>query len=120
MAAIDTNPTQAWLGNIPNDLGSSDVSNELHALGYAKPVDVKIITKAGHKCSFAIVSFASQFDADYVKLHGMSWSNGKYAVVRTIPLYMTMSPPIGFRENGRHVFRIDMVVHVFLHLFVLV
>ena len=95
MAEIDANPMQAWLGNIPTELSSADVSLELVNLGYATPVDVKVISKPGHKTSFAIVSFSSQFEADYVKRHGLSWSNGKYAVVRTIPVYMTMSPPIG-------------------------
>ena len=95
MAEIDTNPMQAWLGNVPTELTSADVTRELEVLGYATPVDVKVISKPGHKTSFAIVSFSSQLEADYVKRHGLSWSNGKYAVVRTIPLYMTMSPPIG-------------------------
>ena len=95
MAEIDANPMQAWLGNIPTGLSSADVSLELVNLGYATPVDVKVISKPGHKTSFAIVSFSSTFEADYVKRHGLSWSNGKYAVVRTIPVYMTMSPPIG-------------------------
>ena len=95
MAEIDANPTQAWLGNTPIELTSADVSHHLENLGYATPVDVKVVSKPGHKTSYAVVSFSSTFEADYVKRHGLTWSNGKYAVVRTIPVYMTMSPPIG-------------------------
>ena len=95
MAEIDANPTQAWLGNTPIEMSSRDVAREFENLGYATPVDVKVISKPGHKTSFAIVSFSSTDEADYVKRHGLTWSNGKYAVVRTIPVYMTMSPPIG-------------------------
>ena len=103
----------------PTELSSADVSRELENVGYATPVDVKVVSKPGHKTSYAIVSFSSTREADYVKRHGLTWSNGKYAVVRTIPVYMTMSPPIGCGQNGRHVFRIDTVVHGGLHLFVL-
>ena len=95
MAEIDANPMQAWLGNIPTELSSADVALELQNLGYATPVDVKVISKPGHKTSFAIVTFGSIADASYVKSRGLTWSNGKYAVVRTIPVYMTMSLPIG-------------------------
>ena len=120
MAAIDTNPTQAWLGNIPIDFISADVIRELEVLGYATLVEINLVSKAGHKTSFAIVSFSSTFDADFVKQHGLYWSNGKYAIVRTIPLYMTMSPPICCRGNCQPVFRINSVLHGVHHLFVFV
>ena len=91
MASTDANPTQAWLGNIPLEFSKEHVVRELEGLGYATPVDVKVISKQGHKTSFAIVTFANKVDADFVKAHGLSWSNGKYAVVRTIPLYIVSS-----------------------------
>ena len=116
MATTDENPTQAWLGNIPVEFSKDHVVRELEALGYATLVEFNLVAKQGHKHSFAVVTFSTQFDAYFVKLHGLWWSNGKYAVVRTIPLCMTMSPPICCRENGRHVLRINIVLHGVLYL----
>ena len=98
MATADQNPTQAWLGDIPVTFSTDDVVRKLEALGYATPVEINLVAKQGHKHSFAVVTFSTQFDADFVKLHGLSLSNGKYAIVRTTPLYMTMYPPICCRK----------------------